>query len=290
LGVQSNYGQPNPNGKQPVDAGLLDPSCERMNSPTPCAYPVSNPKGEAILIGDSHAGAMSEAFINSMNAAQYSSFVWSKGACQPIRTRGMNPRDVKILLYEEELVLGSESCESHNSKIWNWLKQHSKAVVFVTVRSSSDRPSAMKASTFRKLLATNLIELSKLTERLIFLGPNPEFPDSAAFFSTPKLLWQLSEPYPKKYPKVKMDRYSFQDDEYFSERFLNTSVNYQSVISIFCSSEDCSRWSKAGWYYRDGNHLSIQGAERLFPIMTKLINSSLKSTTVKNIGATASEP
>jgi hypothetical protein len=273
VGARSNYWQTNANGKQPVDAGLLDTNCERMNSSTPCAYPVSNPKGEALLIGDSHAGAISEAFINSMKAAHYSSYVWSKGACQPIRAQGMNPGDVKILRYNEELVLGSESCESHNAEIWNWVKQHSEATVFVNVRSSSDRPSAIPASTFRKLLATNLIQLSKLTKKLVFIGPNPEFPDSAAFFSSPRVLWQLSELYPKEYPSTKMDRSSFQDDEYFSQKFRNTKVDYQSVISVFCSSTTCSRWSILGWLYRDGNHLSIQGAEKLSPLLTKLIDS-----------------
>lgn len=273
VGVRSNYWQTNANGKQPVDAGLLDPNCERMNSTTPCSYPVDNPKGEALLIGDSHAGAISEAFITSMKTVHFSSYVWSKGACQPIRIQDLNPKDVKILRYDEELVLGSQSCEAHNADIWSWVKQHPKAIVFVNVRSSSDRPSAMPALTFRELLATNLIDLSSLAKRLIFIGPSPEFPDSAAFFSSPRLLWQLSEPYPRDYPTIRMDRNSFQDDEYFSQRFRNTKVEYQSVKTIFCSSTACSRWSNLGWLYRDGNHLSILGAERLSPLLTKLINS-----------------
>lgn len=274
VGVQSNYWHSNPNGEQPADMGLIDPNCERMNSSIPCSYPVSNPLGSAILIGDSHAGAMSEAFITSMNTAHYSAHVWTKGACQPIRTKGLTPEEVRVLRYEEELVLGSQSCEKHNAEIWLWVERHSEAIVFVNVRSSSDRPSDIPALTFRKLLGSNLVQLSKLTKRMIVIGPNPEFPDSVAYFSTPRLIWSLSALYPKGQSLGKMDRNSFQDDEYYSQIFQNTKVHYQSITSLFCSNSSCFRWSNSGWLYRDGNHLSNRGAEKLSPLLTRLIYSN----------------
>lgn len=274
VGVQSNYQQQNPNGEQPADMGLFDPNCERMNSSIPCAYPVSNPKGSAILIGDSHAGAMSQAFINSMKVAHYSAYVWTKGSCQPIRLKGLAPTEVRALRYEEELVLGSVSCEKHNSEIWLWLERHPEVIVFVNVRSSSNRPSEIPALVFRELLASNLVNLSKLTKKIIVIGPNPEFSDAVPYFSSPRLIWSLSVQYPKDSLLGKMDRNPFQDDRYYSQRFQNTKVDYQSITSLFCSSNSCSRWSNLGWLYRDGNHLSRLGAEKLSPLLTRLVQSN----------------
>ena len=98
--AQAGYWQVD-NSQHPISssdgAWSIDTHCERQDSVIPCRYVVNGAKGEALLIGDSHATAISQAFIDAMALHGYSSYVWAKSSCQPMREMTLSSHEAKIV-------------------------------------------------------------------------------------------------------------------------------------------------------------------------------------------------
>jgi len=248
-------------------AWSIDTQCQPENSVIPCRHLVNNAKGEALLIGDSHATAISQAFVDAMARKDYSSYIWTKSSCQPIRQMTMSPHQAKIIGYGAVSPKSSESCFSRNEAIWNWVSSHPKAVIFVSLRSSSAFPQS-DLMAFRKLLIFNLLNLDKIAFKIVFVGPNPEFPEVP-----PRLVWEKPPPDPKSLPISRMVANPEWDNDYYSTELKNTKIDYIDVLQVFCSQDSCRRWDGSGWLYIDGSHLSLAGAEKLIP----LLEASLKN-------------
>jgi len=57
-------------------------------------------------------------------------------------------------------------------------------------------------------------------------------------------------------------------------KFANSrQINLIDPREVFCSAEKCQRWEKGNWLYIDNNHLSSKGAEKVKPLISRLIGS-----------------
>ena len=56
----------------------------------------------------------------------------------------------------------------------------------------------------------------------------------------------------------------------------NSGVDYADLSSAFCNMSYCTRKDKV-WLYVDTNHLSVEGAKRIAPVLEKYIDNTLES-------------
>lgn len=273
-GAEKHYWGHDPNPVPPVYATTIDYSC--YLSLTPCAYPVSNPNGQALLIGDSHAASLFQTFAESMATEGVSSFVWQKSGCQFISREKISSKDASLLRLGLVHSGEKESCFSHNESIVKWIKVHPKAFVFISQRSSSIRPAGMSEADYRNVVYRNLIYLRSLSARLTVIGPNPEFPDVTQFFQGGLLLWQKAYIPPRTFPTSSMVGEPARDDAFLSAHLPSEGIGYINSITPFCSLQVCTRWNQSKWLYVDHDHLSLYGAERLKLSIRKQIEQNLR--------------
>jgi len=260
-----NYWGLNPNPILPVYASDADPNC--LIAVTPCEYLIQNGKGPALLIGDSHAGPLFQTFTEAMMAEGVSSYVWQKNGCYFVSKNLVSRRDADLLGYDVPRPDEPQTCFSHNESIIKWLESHPKSVVFISQRSSSNRPISMSETAFRNLLLRNLVYLKSLSAHLIVIGPNPEFPDAKQFFGDSQLIWQKAYTPLKSFPVTSMIVEPMRDSGFFSVKLAAKDIHYLDLISPFCTSKTCTRWYQSRWLFVDDDHLSPYGAEKIKPLI-----------------------
>jgi peptidoglycan/LPS O-acetylase OafA/YrhL len=268
-GANNHYWGHDPNPVKPVYSSTVDSSC--YEALTPCVYSVANPKGEALLIGDSHAASLFQTFAESMALEGFSSFVWQKNGCQFITRKSISSKYADLLRYGETISGEKQTCFSHNESIVRWIKMHPKAMVFVSQRSTSIKPSAISESDYRRIVFSNLLYLKTLSASLTVIGPNPEFPDTSKFFTGGLLVWQKAYIPPKSFPSSSMIAQPVVDNAFYLASLPSKGIGYINSIVPFCKLEVCTRWHSSKWLWTDSDHLSVYGAERLKPYIRQQI-------------------
>lgn len=260
----SSYWGKNPNGIGPIIANY---ECDGTIEKVPCSNYADGSIGEALLIGDSHAQALSIAFKVAMSAARFTSYILTKPGCQYITQDTVNLKIGKILGFNQRLAGDSESntCFQHNEEIREWVFLHPNAIIFIANRSSSFLPTEITTSKYNNTLLENAKSLKTLTNQVVLIGPNPEFPDENYFFTGNLAIWQ--DPYLpyEKLSRSRMKKEPFQDDQFFLINSPLISVKYISSIGAFCTSLMCVRRDGARWLYVAKGHLSVDGANRFIP-------------------------
>ena len=268
-GAKDNYWGHNPNPVVPVYPSTIDYSC--YLSFTPCSYPVVNPKGVAVLIGDSHAASLFQTFTESMALEGISSYVWQKGGCQFVTRKYTSNKNISLIRDSTNDPGIQESCFKHNESIIEWIKTHPNAIVFISQRSTSIRPSTISEADYRNIVFKNLLYLKKLSGRLTVIGPNPEFPDASKFFKGGLVLLQKAYIPPKSFPVSSMIAEPMRDNSFYLSRLPSVGIGYVDSILPFCYLNLCTRWYSSMWLYADSDHLSVFGAERLKPFIRQQV-------------------
>lgn len=233
---------------QPEFAGFIDPECDRDSEVgPPCEYPVANADKSLVLIGDSHAGHISQAWIDAAHSQKTNAIIWKNLAC--------------INSTEDS---SADYCTMSKQKLFNYSKKNNidVAVVSFFIRSSSDIASR---NSF-------IEELSRYVSQVIIIGQTPVFPDKDKFFVSKPIFFN---PYnaPKSFPISKMNN----SDEEFSSEFetwaLKKGFQVIATRSIFCDNSQCVRFEDDRWLYRDDDHLSLDGAIKLIPLFRDAISN-----------------
>jgi len=274
VGADKHYWGHDPNPVAPVYPSKMNYNC--YLSMVPCSYPVMNPKGVALLIGDSHAASLFQAFTESMALTGISSYVWQKSGCQFITRKYISHKNASSIRYSKRDPGSKQSCFEHNDSITGWLKTHPKAIVFISQRSTSIRPSKISEADYRNIVINNLLYLKRLSARLIVIGPNPEFPDASKFFKGGLVIWQKAYIPPKSFPTSSMIAEPVRDNSVYLSRLPSEGIGYIDSIVPFCNRKACTRWYQSVWLYTDHDHLSVYGAERLKPFVRQQIALHLK--------------
>ncbi|MDP1712750.1 MAG: acyltransferase family protein [Candidatus Nanopelagicaceae bacterium] len=261
-----------------IPAWELDPNCSRITTSKPCQYPLANSEGEVLLIGDSHAGALSQSFVDAAHANGWSATTMALGACQFVLKSTVNGSEFsKIREIYSQVREGNEvSCFDHTDAILKYLATHKITGVFVSNRSSSIQETVFSQSLpnddYVSMLVKNLAILKANVRHLIVLGPNPEFPDRDKFFGA-RLVWQGLYSPPYRFALNAMLPMPFVDQKYYLTHLESLGIRYIDVISQFCDESTCKRNDGSGWLYADPDHLSVAGADRLKPMLQAEMSS-----------------
>jgi peptidoglycan/LPS O-acetylase OafA/YrhL len=241
IGSTNYYGLTN----EPEIQGTI--SCLNQGRFGECISPVENSMGKYLLMGDSHAAALSQTFITVMNKHGIDAVVMSGRGCQ---TYGIAASDL--------------GCGEYRTGALEYLQANPGTQVLVVQRSSSIQ-SIEPYDDYLQQIVIGLKEISKVASRVTVLGPNPEFPTGNSQGYILDLIKKQGE-----FPKNKMIRNSFQDNDFYQARLSSQGINYVSTSNAFCKKETCMYKLDNKLLYWDEDHLSLDGAKYLSPLLESL--------------------
>jgi len=259
----------NPNPSQPPIASSLDQACHRDDGLSACAYEVPKSSGTALLIGDSHAAAISQAFVDSASKNNLSSYVWTKSGCSILLPEDIPDAMRKIVSGWGSSGTANQSCYSHNRRVMRWISLHPQSIVVITLRSSAFRPREIPIWAWQRSIMVALHNIEAMDKHVLFLGPVPEFPDKLKFFSGNLSLFSGSPNYQKTFELRNIQPDSFNGNNFFSINLRKSGITFIPTSQKFCNSKLCTRWDLHDhvWLYRDTDHLSVAGAKIIYPIL-----------------------
>jgi hypothetical protein len=243
-GLKQQYWGLNRNIKQPSYAGALDPKCDRdsENGP-PCVYTTTGATKTILLIGDSHAGHISQAIIDAAHSTKWNAVVWSHSSC-PIQFQQSIPEQV------------SDHCIDVNNSMKKWVEENKPCAIIVSQFVHSD----LSQNELKDALST----LRSIVPNILLIENNPIFPDGKDFMIGRPLVMSPYEA-PKQFKHSMME---FKDKNASNQLAMwarNNGITTIDFTPLFCNKKICSRYSNGIWLYRDTNHLSVAGAELTIP-------------------------
>ncbi len=247
LGSQNRYFGLDRSQVQPAYAGYLDPNCMRdSRDGPPCHYLLPGASKTVLLIGDSHAGHLSQAVVDSSKLTNWNSIIWTHSSCR------------------FELFYGvPDWCQEINRGLLEFIFKESPDLVLL---SQSLAPGIDVDSAIRSI---RRLELA--SRKLIIINQTPVFKDLK--FMDPGTLFQ--EPY--RAPAF--ENMDLKDEAYMkiaNEIYDESNYRTLSLLDLnenFCTKKNCRRWIAVGWLYRDRNHLSPLGASLVIDDLVQLLRS-----------------
>jgi len=230
---------------------------QNLNPEGNCTIPSANPIGHAVLIGDSHAGHLSEAFVEAAHANQldatiavngnrpYLFMTWDMNQTResyPFRSLvTMNTTRPKVVVIaQSSYVTGSPADVSWSDQFVPILKQLEEIGIPVVVVANSIFPGydPRECSVFQISIGACLADKQFSTQRLL---------------------------------EIRMDRF---EEEKQAIAQVENSVLFDAV-PVLCPTSTCSTYRDGKWWWRDGGHLSIVASQSLIPLMTERIRVAL---------------
>lgn len=238
--------------KVPPYANSIDRSCARdaTNSNSPCTYVIGGDK-EILLIGDSHAGAISQTLVNIAKIRNQKISVWTQGGCP-----AMTPfaKTVDYQKYSSFHI----SCKSHNLRVLNYVQNSDIDTVVISMRSGRLTNDGMPQEPFIKNFEDYIRLIQPFVNRIILVGPVPDFPEELykRYFFTP-------EEGDMKVRIEEMPRATFIENPLWKSLAKGLKITFVDLVPLFCVETHCTHGDKYANFFTDGSHLNIYGAELL---------------------------
>lgn len=248
VGTRHEYWGLNRNVPTPAIASTLDTNCARdSESGPPCIYLHSTAKVTALLIGDSHAGQLSQAFINATKKSNLNAVVWTHSGCP-------------VQFQKSSTELLTDSCIRINLQMKDWVSKNKPSLIVIS--------QFIKDDSNQEELRIALSELKFLVPNLLLIENNPIFPDGKDFMVSRPIFMKPYLP-PTSYLKSLMDTRDIGASNNLAKWARDNGIETMNFESLFCNSELCNRFSQNGWLYRDRDHLSVEGANLTIPQLSR---------------------
>jgi hypothetical protein len=237
--------------KQPAYGGSLDPKCIRDSEMgPPCIYKSIGANKTVLLIGDSHAGHISQALVDASKFQNWNAVVWTHNGCQ-------------VQFNQKVKGKVSENCININIQMKGWVAQHKPDAIIVSQFIHFDSPQ----DNLRDAIQT----LYSIVPNILLIQNNPIFPDEMDFMVERPLVMPRYIP-PKTYSTGEMELKDLNASNKLAKWASENRISTIDLSSLFCSKNYCTRYSAAGWLYRDNNHFSVAGAELVIPYLEAFLN------------------
>ncbi len=239
---------------QPPYAGYLDQNCERdsLNGP-PCLYSYPKANRTVLLLGDSHAGDVSQALINAAHKHGWNAVVWTHSGNVIQFTKSTRRQD-------------STHIENNINKL-NWIMKYQPDLIVISQYVRFDDDIA--------LLKAGISSIINLTDNVLLLYNRPIFSSFDNFMHPRPLLSQILGPvnYATS-TNLNMMEYGHRSIEDELVAFAKEQkVMTLNLWPIFCDLIKCTRYYDGSWLYKDYDHFSIAGAKRITPFFQDYLDS-----------------
>jgi len=244
IGQKAQYWGLDKNIQQPTYAGSLDPNCARDSyKGPPCFYKTTGATRTVLLIGDSHAGHISQAVVDAAKSTKWNAVVWTHSGCHIQFQRSIS----------EQV---SDTCIDVNNSMKRWVEENRPYAIIVSQYVNSDLS--------QKDLRDALTTLRLLVPNILLVENNPIFPDEKDFMVRRPLVMSPYKP-PKEFSQLNMQIIDQVASNQLANWARSNGIFTISFDSLFCKKGVCSRFSDKGWLYRDDDHFSVVGAELTIP-------------------------
>ena len=232
------------NIQPPTNAVALDPKCVRDSEiGPPCVYKTTGATKTILLIGDSHAGHISQAVVDAAKSTKWNAIVWTHSSCR-IQFQRSIPKQV------------SDNCIDNNNSMKKWVEENKPYAIIVSQFVHSDSSQ----NDLRDALTT----LRSIVPNILLIGNNPVFPDEKDFMVERPIVMPAYKP-PKSFQQSLMQTVDKNASDLLANWARSNGIFTISFDSLFCEKGVCSRYSDKGWLYRDNHHFSVVGAELTIP-------------------------
>jgi hypothetical protein len=249
-GVKNQYWGLDRNIQRPPYAGQLDPKCLRDSEiGPPCIYTTTGATKTVLLIGDSHAGHISQAVVDAAKSTKWNAVVWTHSGCR-IQFQRSIPEQVL------------DNCIDINNSMKKWVEQNKPNAIIVSQYVQSDSPQ----NDLRDALTT----LRWIVPIILIIENNPIFPDDKDFMTSRPIVMPAYKP-PKSFQQSKMQTVDKNASDLLANWARGNGIFTISFDSLFCEKGVCNRYSDTGWLYRDADHFSVVGAELTIPQISALL-------------------
>jgi peptidoglycan/LPS O-acetylase OafA/YrhL len=250
IGKKAQYWGLDRNIQQPTYAGELDPKCVRDSKiGPPCVYKTTGATKTVLLIGDSHAGHISQAVVDAAQSTNWNAVVWVHSDCH-VQFR----QSIKGQI--------PDNCIEINNQMKKWVLQNTPDLVIVSqfVYSDSNQGDLRDALSSLKLIIPNVL----LVEN------NPVFPDVKDFMVSRPIVMPAYKP-PKSFQQSMMQTEHVNASHLLANWARGNGIFTISFDSLFCKKRVCNRYSNKGWLYRDDDHFSVVGAALTIPQLSAFL-------------------
>jgi peptidoglycan/LPS O-acetylase OafA/YrhL len=232
-------------------ASSLDENCQRdgIDTSSPCSYNEGSIKS-VLLIGDSHAGAISEVVIEASKKQDFAIYIWTQGGC-PL----LNPNSSVDVF--DKFSSYARSCQNHNKRVLDFVKKERPDLIIATQRSERITSNGSTSMDFQASFENYLSLLRNHSDQVLYIGPTPVFPESlyADYLLMSRKNVELL--------KSELNQSSFDEIRIYKQISSRIGVGFLDPTPIFCNLTLCNHKDSQGDYFTDGSHLSVYGARKL---------------------------
>jgi hypothetical protein len=212
-----------------------------VNGP-PCTYANEGATKSVLLLGDSHAGHISQAVIDAAKHVNWNSVIWTHSAC----TFQISDQEKKV----------RDSCIKNNRQAVEWILRNTPNLIIVSQSITSES----NLSDLKNALSA----VHSIVPKILLIENTPIFPDGKDFMVSRPLLMSPYEP-PKSFLLTEMDLSGKYHSKQLAMWARSNGISTMDFTPLFCDEKICSRFSNGLWLYADTSHLSFDGAELTIP-------------------------
>jgi peptidoglycan/LPS O-acetylase OafA/YrhL len=237
--------------KEPQLQGTI--SCTEVGKYGECKSQVAGSVRSILLMGDSHAAAISQTFVKTLNLSGINAIVMSGRGCQTIGKADT-----------------SGDCAEYRLGALHYLMANPGTEVVIFQRSSSIQNLEPREDYLLRIYE-GIREISNFASALTVIGPNPEFPSGNSqgkFFD----LFERDS----IFPRSKMLQSSFQDDDFYKVKLNDDKIKYLTSSGLFCSDKACKYKANNSLLFWDENHVSLEGAKVFSPLLENIVRNFKK--------------
>jgi peptidoglycan/LPS O-acetylase OafA/YrhL len=244
-------------------------ACNSAVRTAPCIY-AGGGAGTVLLIGDSHAGALSDAVLRASHANGTDFAVWTRGSC-PVLLGASKVDDGSCTRWVDDVLGWMETARPevlmiHTSRAYAAADDIRDADGIVA-RTDDAARAAFVAGEQQVIAAANA-----LGARVIVVEGVPTYPGSQ--------IERVALVRPVAHPRAQ------RVDDFLAETApLDTALSSMAASNgaiavvtwpLLCSTQVCSQRDDQGqWIYRDWHHLTLRGAARLDGVLTEAVRAAL---------------
>lgn len=237
---------------RPVRAVALDKACKRQRGDqifAPCVYNKSG-ISKVLLVGDSHAGALSEATIEAAARADWQAHVATASGC--------------ALVEHEALFSYRRSCHGYSENVARYAqKERFELVVIQQYSKVYIEKIGIGLKEWQHGLATLVRRLAETGAFVVVMGDNLDLPRAVG-----RPLWAPSW-YVSLYSGAKR-RLEVEEAERSAFRSIPNTL-YLPAREYLCKDFVCPIFTDGNWHYTDLDHLSQHGAKKLSAPLNELM-------------------
>lgn len=287
IGASRQWGVEWNSGGDPTRSAAADRGChDTQFDPALCSWPITDPAGSVLLVGDSQAHALSDGVIEAASSLGYSTVVSSQNAC-PFAAPGR-------ILWNPRYAAEKEYCAMWQQEVLDYALDSRPDVVVIANRSplyvnaemdyatllSSDGTPAQdlnqSAREWQDMIQSTVSKLTEAGIRVVLVAEPPEGASADIAARQSLLIRNPSIP-----PRAsRNDAEALRSASFAAEKSAVQSTAGTILVDPFtalCNIDNCPGDKGGQPLYSDGTHLSRIGSLAL----STLIGEAIKSVTAR---------